>query len=142
MQAKLLGTSKSIAVVRRINYMKLLDVAPIDAIVNRNEALSSVIISAVRYPGSASTLALMEQIGAETIQVTIPDDSPAAGIELKNLSMPTGALIGLVIREERRRSDVFIPTGNSSLKPGDKAILFVTQDVIEETLATLGVNTA
>ena len=142
LQAKSLGVSKSIAVIRRKNYMKLLDDIPIDAIVNRNEALSSVIISAVRYPGSASTLALMDQIGAETIQVTVPDSSPASGIELRNLSMPAGALIGLVRREERRRSDIFIPTGNSSLKSGDKVILFITQDVIEETLAILGVDTA
>jgi trk system potassium uptake protein TrkA len=142
LQAKSLGACKSIAVIRRTNYMKLLDVIPIDAIVNRNEALSSVIISAVRYPGSAGTFALMDQIGAETVQVTIPADSPAAGVELKDLSMPTGALIGLVRREDRRRSDIFIPTGNSSLKPGDKAILFVTQDMTEKALAILGVNTA
>jgi trk system potassium uptake protein TrkA len=140
--AKSLGTKKSIAVIRRKNYLKLLDDLPIDAIVNRNEALSSVIISAVRFPGSASTLAMMDQIGAETIQVTIPEDSPATGVELKDLPLPAGALIGLVRRQEKRRSDIFIPTGTSSLKPGDRVILFVTQDVTEEALSTLGVDTA
>jgi trk system potassium uptake protein TrkA len=139
--AKSLGAKKSIAVVRRKNYMKLSAELPIDAIVNRNEALSSVIISAVRYPGHANTLAILDQIGAETIQVVIPTDSPAAGVELKDLSLPTGALIGLVRRGDGKKSELFIPTGVSSLNPGDKVIVFATLDVIEETLKTLGVET-
>jgi trk system potassium uptake protein TrkA len=136
--AKTLGTRKSIAVIRRKSYMKLSDHIPVDAIVNRNDAFSSVLISAVRYPEHANTLAMLDQIGAETIQVTIPEDSPAAGIELKDLSLPAGALLGLVNRGGHSH-ELFIPTGTSSLQPGDKVIVFATLDVIEAALAALGV---
>ncbi|MDR1472122.1 MAG: Trk system potassium transporter TrkA [Synergistaceae bacterium] len=137
--AKSLGAKKSIAVIRRKNYMKLSEHIPVDAIVNRNEALSSVLISAVRYPGHASTLALLDQIGAETIQVTIPEDSPAIGVELKDLSLPSGALLGLVMRGKREGS-IFIPTGRSSLLAGDKVILFATVEVSSASLMALGVR--
>jgi trk system potassium uptake protein TrkA len=138
-QAKTLGARKSIAVVRRKNYLKLSDAIPVDAIVSRNDALSSVLISAVRYPGHASTLAMLDQIGAETIQVTIPEDSPAIGVELKDLELPSGALLGLVFREGENRG-LFIPTGQSSLEAGDKVTVFSTLEVIDDTLAALGVN--
>jgi len=138
-QAKTLGARKSIAVVRRKNYLKLSNAIPVDAIVSRNDALSSVLISAVRYPGHASTLAMLDQIGAETIQVTIPEDSPAIGVALKDLELPSGALLGLVLREGENRG-LFIPTGQSSLEAGDKVIVFSTLEVIDDTLAALGVN--
>jgi trk system potassium uptake protein TrkA len=137
--AKSLGARKSIAVIRRKNYMRLSESIPVDAVVSRNDALSSVLISAVRYPGHASTLAMLDQIGAETIQVTIPEDSPAIGVELKDLSLPTGSLLGLVSRERSR--DLFIPTGTSSLNAGDRVIMFSTLEVINETLEALGVST-
>lgn len=139
--SKTLGARKSIAVIRRKTYMKLLDHLPVDAIVSRNEALSSVITSAVRYPGHANTLAIFDKIDAETIQITIPSDSPAIGIELKDLALPRGALIGLVSRQSSKKG-MFIPTGTFSLLQGDKAILFATREVIGETMEILGVTSA
>ena len=139
--AKTLGARKSIAVVRRKTYSKLTEQLPVDAIVNRNEALSSVIISAVRYPGHASTLAIFDQIGAETIQVTIPENSPAIGVELKDLPLPAGALLGLVRRQGEKASH-FIPTGTFSLQAGDNATLFATLEVVDKTLEILGIQTA
>ncbi len=137
--AKVLGARKSIAVIRRKSYIKLADHLPIDSIVSRNEALSSVIISAVRYPGHANTLMIFDQIGAETLQVTIPADSPAIGVALKDLELPPGALVGLV-RRDGVKHDLFIPTGAFHFLAGDKAILFSTLEVVDATLEKLGVN--
>ena len=139
-QAKHLGARKSMAVVRRKNYLKLADLMPIDAIVSRNDALSSVLINAVRYQGHAKALTLIEQIGAETMQVTIPRDSPAIGIMLKDLPLPSDALLGFVRREGGDR-DIFIPTGESSLEAGDKVMLFATLEAMSGALAVLGVST-
>jgi trk system potassium uptake protein TrkA len=136
-QAKMLGARKSIAVIRRKSYMKLVEAMPIDAIVSRNDALSSVLISAVRHPGSASTLAFIDQIGAETLRVSIPNGSPAIGVELKDLPLPPGSLLGLVKRE---RGELFIPTGKSSLAAGDNVIIFSTIEAVNDVLETLGVS--
>ena len=138
-QAKMLGARKSIAVIRRKSYMKLVEAMPIDAIVSRNDALSSVLISAVRHPGNASTLAFIDQIGAETLRVSIPDGSPAIGVELKDLPLPPGSLLGLVKRE-REAGELFIPTGKSSLAAGDKVVVFSALDAVNDVLETLGVS--
>lgn len=137
--AKTLGARKSIAVIRRKSYMKLTEHLNIDSIVNKNEALSSVIISAVRFPGHANALAIFDQIGAETLQITIPQGSPAIGVELKNLDLPKGALVGLV-RREGAKKNIFIPTGDFSFKEGDKATVFSTLDVVDLAMEKLGAN--
>jgi trk system potassium uptake protein TrkA len=136
-QAKMLGARQSIAVIRRKSYMKLLEAMPIDAIVSRNDALSSVLIGAVRNSESASTLALLDQIGAETLRVSIPDGSPAIGVELKDLPLPPGSLLGLVRRDA---GELFIPTGKSSLAAGDDVIVFSALDAVDDVLKTLGVS--
>lgn len=121
--------------------MRIAEHLPVDAVVNRNEALSSVIISSVRYAGQANMLAIFDRIGAETVQVTVREDSPAVGVELKDLALPAGALLGLVRRGDRK-SGVFIPTGNFQLQAGDKAFVFATLDVVDEALALLGAGTS
>ncbi len=140
-QAHFLGAKKSVAVVRRRNFARIAEHLPVDAVVNRNEALSSVIISSVRYAGQANMLAIFDRIGAETVQVTVREDSPAVGVELKDLALPAGALLGLVRRGDRK-SGVFIPTGNFQLQAGDKAFVFATLDVVDEALALLGAGTS
>lgn len=137
--AKTLGVHKSIAVIRRKNYMKLTKHLPVDSIVNRNEALSSVIISAVRHQKQADTLAILDQIGAETLRVTIPAGSPAIGVKLKDLPLPEGSIIGLV-RRGKKKDGIFIPTGESSLQEDDNAIIFTATEVVEEILELLGVQ--
>jgi trk system potassium uptake protein TrkA len=137
--AKTLGARKSIAVIRRKSYIKMADHLPIASIDNRHESLSSVIISAVRYPGHASTLMIFDQIGAETLQITIPAGSPAIGVELKDLDFPRGALIGLV-RRDGVKHDIFIPTGTFHFLEGDRAIVFSTLEVVDTVLEKLGAN--
>ena len=139
--AKTLGAHKSIAVIRRKSYMKLAKYLPIDSIVNRNEALSSVIISAVRRQKQANTLAILDQIGAETLRVNIPEGSPAIGVELKDLPLPADSIIGLV-RRGNKRNGIFIPTGTSSLLANDNAIIFAATDAVDEVLEVLGVPPA
>ena len=121
-QAKTLGVAKSISVVRRKNYIKLSSHFPIDAVVSRNQALSSAIISSVRHPGHARILAVLDQIGAETIGLTIEEKSHALGFTLAELPLPIGAILGVVERD----LNVFIPTGDTRLRVGDKVVLFAS----------------
>lgn len=136
-----LGAQKSIAVIRRRSYMKLAPSLPIDAIVNRNETLSSVILSTVRHPEHASTLTIFDQLGAETLQVTITESSPAIGVALKDLTLPKGALVGLVRREGIKKG-LIIPTGMFEFMAGDKAIIFSAQEAVDDVLACLGASEA
>ncbi|MDR3229988.1 MAG: Trk system potassium transporter TrkA, partial [Synergistaceae bacterium] len=60
--AKSLGAHKCIAVVRRRLYLDMPDRMPIDAVVDPNEALASVILRYIRYPGRSKALSIIEKI--------------------------------------------------------------------------------
>ena len=135
---KHLGAAKSIAVVKRHSYLKMADRLPLDAVVNRNLALSEGIIRNVRYPAGSKVLAVLDQIGAETLEVTLPETSPAVGVSLQDLPLPQGVLLGIVIRGE----EAFIPTGATLLQAGDRAVLFAATHDMPDAVRILGVEEA
>ena len=135
---KHLGAAKSIAVVKRHAYLKMADRLPLDAVVNRNLALSEVIIRNVRYPEGSKVLAVLDQIGAETLEVTLPESSPALGVPLKDLPLPRGVLLGIVTRGE----ETFIPTGTTLLREGDRVVLFAATEDMPDAVRVLGVEEA
>ncbi len=132
-QAKILGAEKSIAVVRRKNYIRLSSHFPIDTVVSRNQALSAAIIGSVRHPGDSRVFAVLDQIGAETIRLTIGEKSPALGFTLTELPLPVGTILGIVEREQ----NVFIPTGDTRLRVGDKAVLFASIENMPRALEVI-----
>lgn len=132
-QAQTLGATKSIAVVRKKNYIKLASHFPIDAAVSRNQALASAIISSVRHPGHARIFAVLDQIGAETTGLTIGEKSHALGVTLAELPLPPGAILGVVERD----LNVFIPTGETRLRIGDKVVLFATIESMPRALQVM-----
>ncbi|MDO4988049.1 MAG: Trk system potassium transporter TrkA [Synergistes sp.] len=132
--AKTLGVSKSIAVVQRPNYLNMTNVIPVDAIVNRNQTLANVITRSVRYPGSSRVLTVLEEIDAETVELTLTDTSPATGQSLMELKMPQGSIVALV----ERKNEMLIPTGGTILKSGDKILVFASADVINDAMHPFG----
>lgn len=132
--AKTLGAAKSIAVVKRSNYMGMTNYIPVDAIINRNQTLADVIIRSVRYPGSSRLIAVMDEINAEALEVVIPVDSPATDKNLAKLHMPSGSIIGLL----ERGNEIFIPSAKTFLTEGDKVLVFASSDVMPAALKKLG----
>ena len=132
--AKTLGASKSIAVVRRSTYLEMTNHIPVDAIVNRNQTLAEVITRSVRYPGSSRALTVMEEISAEAVETTVSAASEAAGKNLIELRLPEGTLIGLLERD----NEMFIPTGHTVLRAGDKVVLFGAASVINDAMRPFG----
>ena len=132
--AKTLGVSKSIAVVRRPNYLEMTNHIPVDAIVNRNQTLADAITRSVRYPGSSRVLTVLEEISAEAVETTLSQDSPAIGKNLAALKMPPGSLIGLL----ERGSEMLIPTGGTILRAGDKIVVFGTAAVMDTAMLPFG----
>ena len=68
---KALGARKSIAVVRRDIYNRLDDYITVDALVNPNEALASIIMRYIRYPSGAASLSIIDKIGPETSKAKV-----------------------------------------------------------------------
>ena len=104
---------------------------PVDAIVNRNQTLADVITRNVRYPGSSRVLTVLEEISAEAVEMTVAENAPAVGRTLAELHMPAGSLIGLI----ERGGELFIPTGETKIQAGDKAVLFGTASIMEAAMS-------
>ncbi|GAH63091.1 unnamed protein product, partial [marine sediment metagenome] len=72
--------------------------------------------------------------GLEIVQVKIPPESNAVGKPVKELSLPPGSTLSLIIRKEHKP---IIPKANTILQAEDQ-IIAVTTPELEETLrATL-----
>jgi len=72
---KALGAKKSIAVVRHKTYLNMDRYLPVDSLVNPNEALISMILRFVRYSEQATSLSIIDKIGAEMLEVPVSADS-------------------------------------------------------------------
>ncbi|GHS85081.1 potassium transporter TrkA [Synergistales bacterium] len=123
--AKSMGARKCIAVVRRSLYQEMPDHLPIDAVVDPNEALASVILRYIRYPGHSKALSIIEKINAEMLELVLPQDTPLAGRALMDLNIPQGVLVALV---GRTRKNVFVPVGKTIFEPLDHVILFASTE--------------
>lgn len=131
---KTLGAGKSIAVVKRPNYIGMTKHIPVDAILNRNQTLADAIIKSVRYPGSSRILTVLDEIDSEAIELTIGENSPVDGVTLMNLGMPKGAVIGII----ERNNELLIPVGTTQLREGDKVVIFAGAEIMPMAMELLG----
>ncbi len=130
-----MGAKKTVAVVRKDLYSRLAEDLPIDAVVNPNESLASVILRHVRYPETAGSLSLIDRIGAEMLEVTIPEDSPVIGVKLMDLDLPKGIIFAMV----KRGDTIIVPGGDLELHSGDVVSVFATGDLLARAVKILGV---
>jgi trk system potassium uptake protein TrkA len=70
--------------------------------------------------------------GLEIVEVKIPDDSPTAGRQVKELSLPPGSTLSLLIRNQEKPR---VPRADTILQAGDR-IIAVTPPESEEALRT------
>ena len=131
---KTLGASKSIAIVKRSNYLGMTDHIPVDSIVNRNQTLAQAIIRYVRYPGSSRVLTMFEEISSEALELTLTETSASVGKTLMDLHMPAGSVIGLI----ERAKELIIRSGKTELRAGDKIVLFASVETIPLAIEALG----
>lgn len=133
-----LGAGKSIAVVKHPNYIGMTKHIPVDAILNRNQTLADAIIKSVRYPGSSRILTVIEEIDSEAIELTIGEKSGVDGVKLMDLGMPKGSVIGII----ERGGELHIPTGTTTLRAGDKVVVFASVDIMPLAMELLGESSA
>ena len=77
-------------------------------------------------------LLTIEEEGLELVEVKIPPDSTTIGKTVKELSLPSGSVLSLIIRKAYKP---IIPTVNTVIQAGDQ-IIAVTPTELEELLRT------
>ncbi|MDH3250964.1 MAG: Trk system potassium transporter TrkA [Acidimicrobiia bacterium] len=122
---KALGASTTVARFNRIEYVSLLQGTGIEAAVSSRLIAAGAILRFVRR-GQIHSVVTFKDTDAEAIELEVGNNSPAVGKTLVDLGMPRDAVIGGVLRD----GETFVPTGVSTIKSGDRVILFSMPDSI------------
>ncbi len=121
--AKTLKTRKSIAIVHNNTLTRLVRELPVDAVVNPNESLASVILRHIRYPMSASSLSLIDRINSEILEITVSPGSPLTGKRISALNIPRGVIFAMIKRDD----EILLPNGNTEIFAGDQLLIFSSE---------------
>lgn len=128
--AKNLGTRKVVSLIDRYDYIPLVSRVGIDAAVSPRLSTVNAILRYVRR-GSVLSVATLKGSTAEGIEFIVSPRFPYAGQPLAQVKLPSGSLIGAIIRGER----VIIPGGTDAIRIGDRVIVFVLPEALSKVEA-------
>ena len=113
-------------VVARVNHPKnqwlFNESWGVDVSVSTPQLLTALVEEAVSV-GSLVRLLRFEGGNAHLVEVTLADDSPAAGVTLVDLGVPRDATVVAVVRDDR----LIVPRGDTRLAIGDEVLVLVTR---------------
>lgn len=123
-------------VVARVNHPKnhwlFNESWGVDVAVSTPHLLTSLVEEAVSV-GSLVRLLTFEGGGASLVEITLADDTPAAGKIVSELGVPRDASLVAVVRD----GHVVVPRGDTMLQIGDEVLALVTSPESEEHLKEL-----
>lgn len=128
-EARELGCSRILSVVRRPDYANVLERLGIDVAVSPREVTSRQILGMVQG-GVIIAGSGISKGDAEVWEVEIVEGAPVTKAPLKDVSLP-GCLITAMVREDF----VSVPGADDQLKAGDTAVVLVHRNSIADTLA-------
>jgi len=117
--AKNMGATKTIAQIKRLEYMSLANRIGVDATVSPHLSTVNAILAAT-HSERLLTLATLRGLSVQMMEVSIREDLPIVNKPLKDLKLPPGCILGSLVRGSR----ILIPHGDDHLEPGDKAVIF------------------
>ena len=116
-------------VVARVNHPKnewLFNEAwGVDVSVSTPHLLTALVEEAVSV---GSLVRLLQFEDARLVEVTLAENSPAAGQQIAGMGVPRDATIVAVIRERH----VIVPRGETTLQPGDEVLVLVTGETEDQ----------
>ncbi|NLC69342.1 MAG: Trk system potassium transporter TrkA [Clostridiaceae bacterium] len=119
LMAKQAGVKKVIAKVSRPSYAQIVEKLGVDAALNPVDITASNILKFIRG-GRVVSVSLLLGGQAEVTEFIASDKLPIIGKPLSKLGLPMGVIIGSIIRN----GQVIIPSGNSTIQPGDRFVVF------------------
>ncbi len=125
---KRMGVPRVVVSLKRAEYLPFTGPMDLDATIVPRVSAAAAILKIVRGDHVLS-LALLKEARAEVLEVLAPEQCPAVGIPLRDLGVPAGAVIGVLVRG----GQVIVPRGDTRILPGDHVIVFTTASAREET---------
>lgn len=118
--AKHLGTKRTIAQVRRSDYIRLMESVGIDVGVSPRLLTANAILRFVKRGRNIISATLLSEARAEMLELVVPGKAKIANKMLKDINLPQQAIIGSI----NRNKQVIIPTGADYIYPGDILTVF------------------
>lgn len=122
-----------IALLEKLNYVPLVNKVGVNTAVSSRLAIVDTILKYVRR-GNVLSLATLKSNKAEIIEFYASEKCTLLNTPLMSLKLPQGVLFGAITRGR----EIFIPTGHSQLKAGDKVVVIagpVAKRRLEELFA-------
>jgi trk system potassium uptake protein len=123
--AKRRGARRALCMVNRPAYVSLVPSLGIDACISPRLSTASAILRRVR-PSGLVNLAMVEENQAEVLELAVTKGLEWLGKPLNAVGFPPGAIAGAVVRG----TEALIPTGETILQPGDRAIVFALHEAV------------
>ena len=125
MLAKRMGVKRVIAEVENINYISLAESIGVDTIINKKLVTASNIF---RFTMTTDVQAIKCLTGsqAEVMEFIVKPNSPATKSRIRDLGLPSDAVIGGVVRGDR----VFIAVDDTQINAYDRIVVFTMPDSV------------
>lgn len=115
--AKTLGVKRSIVLVTKSSYLKIASNLGIDAAVSLKNSTVDSILKFVRR-GNVRSVYTISDSDVEIMEISVDASSPAAGRKVKDIRLPSGALILTAVRGHEQ----IIPRGDLEIEAHDHII--------------------
>lgn len=124
--ARKLGVPRTVAEVENTEYIRLAEEMGISSVINK-KLLTASNIYRFTLGGKARLVKYMRGTNAEVIEYTVTADSHITKKPLREISFPSGAIIGGVVRGDTS----FIAVGDTTLQAGDHVAVFAIPESIK-----------
>jgi len=123
--AKHLGVKNTITMIRRTQYIPLVEQVGIDVVVSPRILTSSAILKLI-WPQEVVSVSFLGGAGAETMELMVPERCRANYKKLKEVKFPRGAILGAIMRD----GAALVPIGDDMIMPGDRVMVFAVPEAI------------
>ena len=130
--ASSLGVRETVARVNKAAYLPLMESIGIEHSVSPRLSAVNSILHYIRQGKVLSSVSVGGE-AAEVLEVLVPDESALSGRPVHSLGLPRGALLLAVLR----KSDAFIPSGQTVIQAGDRLVLLSLRPVMNDVEAVL-----
>ena len=120
--AKNLGTSRSLAIVNKQEYISLAETIGVDIVISPLLLANDAFIRFVREPRVRSVVSLAGG-AAEAIEFLVEPETPVIGQSLSKIGLPKNVVPGAIVRDGK----VIIPKADDSIHDQDRVILIGLQ---------------
>jgi len=123
--AKSLGIKRSIALVRKNDFLRIASKLAVDTTVSLNNTVVNSIIKLIRK-GKVRSIHAVSGGALEVIELTVENGSKAAGKYIRDIKMPYHSLIVFISRGDEN----YLPHGNNIIQSGDTIVIVTRKEYV------------